>query len=330
MKDRVTRWSAAIASSVLAVTAIAAPAAIAEEYSAWSTPIRLSSATPGDHDVNLPGSNEQHPAISKNNLSLYFVSDRTGYGEFDIYVAKRASRSDAWDDAVNLGAVINTVGRDFAPNFTPDGHWLYFHSSRPGGCNTVDNVPLINDLWRSHRKHKSDDLGWEPPENLGCAINTVYNEGGPTYFADEANETVTLYFTSEGRPDSLGGFDIYASTLQEDGTFGPGVHVPELSSPYRDTRTAIRKDGLELFISTERPGGVDLRDIWVATRQSTSDPWSAPVPLGPTINSTCIDSGPALSWDGTELYFYSQRPVVPDGPCGKSDLFVARRQKIDD
>jgi WD40 repeat protein len=330
MRDRVIRWSAAVVSSVLASSLLAAPTANAEDaegYSAWSEPVRLDGA------VNLPGSNEQHPAISKNGLSLYFVSDRGGpgtYGEFDIYVARRASRGDPWDDAVNLGPVINTVGRDFAPNFSPDGHWMYFHSSRPGGCNQVDNVPTINDLWRSHRKHKSDDFGWEPPENLGCAINTVYNDAGPSYFEDEANETVTLYFTSDGRPDSLGGFDIYASTLQEDGTFGPGVPVRELSSPFRDTRTAIRKDGLEIFISTERPGGVDGRDIWVATRPSTSDPWSAPEPLGPTINSACLDGAPALSWDGRELYFYSTRPLVTGGPCGKADLYVARRRKLDE
>lgn len=327
MKDKVLRSPAALVSAVLVAMlgGVTARGEDAPRYSEWSAPERLG---PG---VNLPASNEQHPAIAKNGLSLYFVSDRAGgLGEFDIYVARRASGGDEWDPAINLGPVLNTSTRDFAPNFSPDGHWLYFHSSRPGGCNLVDNAPTLNDLWRSHRKHKSDDLGWEAPENLGCAINTVYNDAGPTFFEDETTGTVTLYFTSEGRPDSMGGFDIYASTRQDDGTFGPGQLVPELSSPFRDTRTAIRKDGLEMFISTERPGGVDLRDIWVSTRANTSDPWSAPEPLGATVNGTCLDGAPALSWDGTELYFYSTRPAVEGAPCGKADLFVARRRKLDD
>lgn len=315
-----TRWPVAVLSAALAAAAI--PAA-AEGFGPWSPPVRL------DDTVNLAASNEQHPAISKNDLSLYFASDRAGgLGEFDLYVARRASRTDPWDPAENLGGV-NSPTRDFAPNFSPDGHWMYFHSSRPGGCNLVDNVPTVNDLWRSHRRHKSDDFGWEVPENLGCVVNGIYNDAGPTYFADDEGGAVTLYFTSEGRPDSIGGFDIYASTRQEDGTFGPGVLVPELSSPFRDTRTAIRKDGLEIFISTERPGGVDARDIWVATRAATTDPWSAPVPLGPVINTVCLEGAPALSWDGTELYFYSTRPATGSGPCGKADLYVARREKVD-
>jgi hypothetical protein len=309
----------------LLAAVVTTPASAEDAYSAWSEPVRLGPA------VNLAGSNEQHPAISKSGLRLYFVSDRPGgYGEFDIYVSRRADRDSPWETAVNLGPIVNSGTRDFAPNFSPDEHWLYFHSSRPGGCNDVENVPTLNDLWRSHRRHRSDDFGWEAPENLGCAVNTIYNDAGPTYFEDEETGEVTLYFTSDGRPDSIGGFDIYASSLGADGRFGPGVLVPELSIPFRDTRTAIRKDGREIFISTERPGGVDGRDIWVATRPGTGDPWSPPQPLGPTINSVCLDGAPALSWDGTELYFYSAPPVTPGGPCGKADLFVAGRTKVDE
>ena len=36
--------------------------------------------------------------------------------------------------------------------------------------------------------------------------------------------------------------------------------------------------------------------------------WSAPVNLGPTINTTFNESGPALSKDGLSLYFNSNRP----------------------
>ena len=36
--------------------------------------------------------------------------------------------------------------------------------------------------------------------------------------------------------------------------------------------------------------------------------WSAPVNLGPTINSASDEAGPALSKDGLSLYFYSDRP----------------------
>jgi WD40-like Beta Propeller Repeat len=40
-------------------------------------------------------------------------------------------------------------------------------------------------------------------------------------------------------------------------------------------------------------------------------PWSAPVSLGPTVNSACDDQHPTLSKDGISLIFSSTRPQNP-------------------
>jgi Tol biopolymer transport system component len=53
--------------------------------------------------------------------------------------------------------------------------------------------------------------------------------------------------------------------------------------------------------------------------------WSAPVNLGPTINSPFFDGGPALSKDGLSLYFQSDRP----GGFGGSDIWVSQRASVD-
>jgi hypothetical protein len=66
------------------------------------------------------------------------------------------------------------------------------------------------------------------------------------------------------------------------------------------------------------------QDIWVATRATTLDPWSPPVPLGPVVNSPYFDGGPALSFDATELYFLSERP----GGFGGRDLYVTTRARL--
>jgi len=135
----------------------------------------------------------------------------------------------------------------------------------------------------------------------------------------------TLYFTSLNRPGNVGDWDIYASTLQADGTFGPGELVPELCSIGRDTRTSISRNGLEIFITSNRPGGLGGLDVWVSTRGSTSESWSAPVNVGAPVNSTDNDGAPALSFDGTALYFYSLRP----GGYGGNDLYIATRSKLE-
>jgi Tol biopolymer transport system component len=68
-----------------------------------------------------------------------------------------------------------------------------------------------------------------------------------------------------------------------------------------------------------------LEDIWVSTRDSTLDPWSTPVNLGPTVNYPGYTTGrPSLSSEGTSLYFYSDRP----GGFGRRDLYVTTRRKL--
>jgi len=295
----------------------------------WSPPVNLGPT------INTTFS-EQHMAISRDGRSLYFVSNRPGgYGGNDIWVSQRESTDDPWGAPRNIGPTINTSSSDFAPTFSRDGHWMYFNSDRPNGCGS-------SDIYVSHRTHTHDDFDWEPPVNLNqaeldlgqpCTANTAANESGPTFFIDDVTGEPTVMFTRLVRP-AVDDWDIFQSTKQSDGTWSVATLVPELSTPFRDTRTAIRRDGLELFISSGRPGPSPIvsEDIWVSTRHSTSDPWSTPVNLntanaalgGGPINSTAFDGAPALSSDGTTLYFFSQRP----GGVGANDLYVTTRSRV--
>lgn len=282
-------------------------------FSPWSAPVNLGPV------VNSP-SNEYHPAISKNGLSLYISSDRPGgFGDNDIWVSQRASLDAPWGPPMNLGPNINTAHNEFAPDFSSDGHWLFFSRATSVGSNDPS-------IWSSHRKHNHDDFAWEPAVKLAGDINRPgLDQNAPTFFHDEETGITTIYFNSLLRRDGPGDYDIYASTRRADGAFGPGVLVPELCSPKRDTRTAIRRDGLEMFITSNRPGGLGQIDLWVSTRATTLDLWSTPVNLGATVNSAADDGGPAVSADGTTLYFYSTRP----GGFGGRDLYVTTRTRLE-
>jgi hypothetical protein len=309
--------------TLLISLALLAGSAFAQEFGPWSKPVNLGPV------VNSV-SNDQHPTLSKDGLTLIFASDRPGGdGDFDLWVSQRDSLDSPWQAPQNL-TMLNTAARDFAPYFTTDGHWLFFHSGRPGGCGGLD-------LYASHRQNKRDDFGWEPPINLGCTLNTAADDAGPALFEDETTGTFYLYFTRNLTPTNPAGFDIYLSTCTSDldscirqQLWTPASIVPELSSPGRDTRTAIRRrDGLEMVLSSGRTGGVGNEDLWVSTRPSTQDPWSIPVNIDaditqPVVNSTAFDGAPALSWDGQTLIFFSQRP----GGFGASDLYMSTREKI--
>jgi len=168
--------------------------------------------------------------------------------------------------------------------------------------------------------------------NRGPTVNSAAMDVGPAYVEDEAGSTV-LYFTSNRTP-GIGAFDIYKSTLGADGSFGPPVLVPELSSPQADARPAIRADGLELVLHSNRPwpplscpadsptpsGG---QDLWVSTRSAVTDPWSCPVNLGPVLNSSRNDLQANFS-DGAEVLFFSSNR--PGGVGINDDLWMTKRE----
>jgi len=296
-------------SLLMVALALVSPAG-AQQSSDWSAPVNLG-------EVVNSGFADQNPDISRDGLSLYFASDRPGgFGGLDIWVARRASANDPWGPPQNLGPDINTPFTDNSPALSPDGRQLIFFSDRPGGFGGTD-------IYVSRRRNKQDDLGWGPAQNLGSGVNTVDGERGPEYFKNPKTGIVTLYFNSN-RPGGKGGNDIYASTRQPDGTFGPAVLVEELNSPADDQALAIRRDGLELIIASNREGTLGGLDLFVATRASTSEPWSTPVHLGPVLNSAGVEAGVALSSKGTALYFHSGRP----GGLGAFDIYVSTRSKL--
>ncbi len=289
-------------------------------FSAWSTPVNLGPV------VNTSFV-DSDPFISRDGLSLYFVAGqgRGGSGLRDIWVAQRAGTSDPWGPPRNLGPTVNSAGQENSPSLSLDGHRLYFASNRSG----PDAFGGF-DLYVSRRRDKRDDFGWEAPVNLGSAINSAADETDAAFLEDETTGATILYFTSN-RPGGPGGDDIYATTLQPDGTFGPVAPVAELNTSFNDMQPAIRRDGLETFLGSDRPGTNGASDLWVATRATTADPWSTPVNLGPVVNSPprppdveqSNDFRPALSFDGTTLYFASA--LRPGNISGMFDIWVSTR-----
>src|SRR5438093_9314639 len=91
--------------------ALIAPIAAAQQFSEWSAPVNLS-------PINS-ASDEQHPAISKDGLSLYFASNRPGgCGGSDIWAAQRASLDSPWEAPFNLGCTVNSTVNDLGPNLS--------------------------------------------------------------------------------------------------------------------------------------------------------------------------------------------------------------------
>ncbi|MBM4026626.1 MAG: hypothetical protein FJ280_14675 [Planctomycetes bacterium] len=126
--------------------------------------------------------NDCSPWVSPNGLELYFESRRApGYGESDIWVARRVTPDGPWGDPVNLGPGVNSPYYDVFPSLSPDGLLLLFGDSpwgdpvRPGGYGSCD-------LWMARRASLSDP--WQPATNLGPIVNSSGGEAVPRITPD--------------------------------------------------------------------------------------------------------------------------------------------------
>jgi hypothetical protein len=216
---------------------------------------------------------------------------------------------------VDLGPPVNTALDDGDASFTPDGRVLFFSSDEGhGGAGA-------GDIFMARRVDPNDDFGWGEPVNLGPDVNTALHEGSPEYVAAEHGGT--LYFD---RVDGIPPHEhIYRVRLTRNGqTLGPAVLVSELSAPgIDDASPAVRADGRELiFWSFGRPGSVGLADLWVSTRQSVNQPWSAPRDLGTPVNSPFAELSATLSRDGRTLFFTA---AAARGGLGLQDMWMSTR-----
>jgi hypothetical protein len=151
--------------------------------------------------VNSSGT-EGCPAISDDGLELYFWSTRSGgFGSYDIWVARRENKEDAWGMAVNLGPMINSSTSDLCTDVSPDGLSLFYVSTRSGGYGGE-----LGDLWMTRRSTTSDP--WGQPVNLGPIVNGSSSENGPCLSADGS----VLYYSSD-RPGGSGLMDMWQVSI---------------------------------------------------------------------------------------------------------------------
>ncbi len=141
-----------------------------------------------------------HPAISEDELTLYFVADSMlgGYGGKDIYKVTRERKSHDFGAPQNLGPDVNSDKDDCFPYIRANGV-LYFASQAHGSIGGLDIF-------------KAEQLGPSSykVESMGVPINSPADDFG-IVFKDEVEEG---YFTSRRR-GGVGKSDIYHFTLPE-------------------------------------------------------------------------------------------------------------------
>jgi Tol biopolymer transport system component len=243
------------------------------------------------------GATDWSPSISADGLELYFESDRSGgLGSEDLWVSTRATIEDDWAVPVNLGPTLNTAGRDWGPSISGNGLELYFSSNRAGGSGGQD-------LWVSRRATTGESWGAPVNlgSTVNSSSDDIYpcisSDGLELYF--NCDRDWGLYVTRRsttdepwGAPAVIPGYMIWPgisangrailfgaeqsggygsndiwvrtrATTEDD--WGTAVNLgPTVNGPSWDCEPTLSHDGLTIYFTSDRGGGLGGWDTWQA------------------------------------------------------------------
>ncbi len=281
-----------------------------------------SSPVPYHFDTPVPvaelssPSRTDNPTLTGDLLEIYFTTDRvTGNG--DVWFATRATATAPFGTPAPVTAV-NGDSFETSSAISTDGLTLWFGSDRAGGVGA-------NDIWVVERATRAS--AWSTPVNV-VALNSPEDDiprppGEHALVMPMASTKVT-----DHNPASTNYQTYLATRATPAAPFGAPVAIPELDYVDRSTVDGfLTDDGLTMFFSSApvtepadaavaavdagktADAGVANSDLFVASRRSTSESFSIPLPLD-DLNTSADERDPWLSPDGTTLYFTSDRGGV--------------------
>ena len=135
--------------------------------------------------------------------------------------------------------------------------------------------------------------------------------------SSEVNE---IYFSIQSYADEVS----FIATTKKENNIWSVPEIAHFSGKFFDIEPFLSPDGLTLFFASNRPlANTDSKvkdfDIWYVQRENKNSEWSAPINIGPPINSKNNEFYPSIA-DNKNLYFTSDAPPS----AGKDNIFFSR------
>ncbi len=261
---------------------------------------------------------EYFPTITVDGKTILFtrrIKDDRAQGPIkqqeDFYISHL--KNNAWTSAEPMPANINTVNNEGAPTIAADGRSLIFIA-----CPDITGIEYGADRQGkgSCDMFITKKIGsrWTNAMNLPGMANTPNWETQPSLSSDGK----TLYFIRSIRGQApLKNSDIYCTTLQEDGNWGPAVRLPNtINTPMEEESVLIHPDGKTLYFASKGHVGMGGSDLYMSRKDAAGN-WSIPVNLGYPINTSNDENSLMVSPDGEIAFFASDR----EGGFGDLDIY---------
>ena len=177
----------------------------------------------------------------------------TGRNGFESIAADGSFGLLAWEEPELLGGDVNDIPRNFSTTIAKDGKTMIFaRRSKRGDM----------DLYITRRDDDGD--GWAEPKELEL-LNTVDNETTPRLVTG----TNKLLFSSD-RTDGMGGYDLWVTSLTDEGWTEPVNLGPRINSEFDERGPSMGLRPRRLYFVSDRPtrslATGDRRRQWEALR----------------------------------------------------------------
>lgn len=241
---------------------------------------------------------ELTPRISADGQIMFYVRD--GHPENknlqDIWYSRKDSLG-TWMPAVRADDKINQLPANCVWSVNADGKTLLIRGA-------YDNGKYIGKGFSLTRLTKE---GWSDPMMLVikdlAKVNLGENDGA--YLS--IDENAIIFTMCDKKKCNL--YDLFVSTKLDDGTFTKPLKLNTTvnATDYNEFAPYLAADNKTLYFSSDRPGGRGLTDVYKTERLVDSSwlYWSAPLNLGPQVNTEAKDAYYVTDAKGEFAYMVS-------------------------
>lgn len=213
---------------------------------------------------------------------------------------------------------LNSRWSDFSPTFSGkrEDEVLFASSRLPKKKKRVNRITGegYSDIYYSIFDTQKQKWGNPKPVDTQQLINTTEDEGAPSL----GSQGDVLYFTRCPYIRNKNNGAMIFRSICSGGQWSEAEKVGLGGDSLISAHPSISADGKTLYFVSDRPGGLGGLDIWKIEKKGKD--WSAPINMGPQINTPGNEAFPYIRENG-DLYFSSDyHPGM-----GGYDLFKAHR-----